>query len=79
MRRIATIGRWAAATGHGLPDQWTTDTVDAFVVAYHHSRLPSRVAENNPKSEATTRLTLAAYLNLIAACCTSTAINSATP
>ena len=27
---------------------------------------PSRVAENNPKSEATSRLTLAAYLNLIA-------------
>jgi hypothetical protein len=66
VRRIATIGRWAAATGHGLPDEWTADTVDAFVVAYHNSRLPSRVSDDNPKSEATTRLTLANYLNVIA-------------
>lgn len=66
LRRVGLLGRWATAVGHGLPSEWTSTTVDAFVVAYHASRLPNRVASDNPKSTAGTRHTLAAYLNLIA-------------
>lgn len=66
LRRLGLLGRWATAVGHGLPTEWASTTVDAFVVAYHASRLPNRVADDNPKSTAATRHTLAAYLNLIA-------------
>lgn len=66
IRRTGLVGRWAEATGHGLPTQWTSETVDAFLLAYNDSRLPNRVAADNPKSSAATRQTLAAYLNLIA-------------
>jgi hypothetical protein len=37
LRRLGLVGRWASATGHGLPTEWTSATVDAFVVAYHAS------------------------------------------
>ena len=64
--RIGVLARWAEATGNGLPSLWSRRTVDAFVEAYNDSRLPIRVSTDNPKSSATTRHTLAAYLNLIA-------------
>lgn len=66
LRRVALIGRWAEATGHGLPSGWTAATVDAFTLAYHASRLPNRVPSWSSKSSAGTRQTLAAYLNLFA-------------
>lgn len=66
VRRIGVLGRWADTTGQGLPNTWTTHTVDAFVAAYSASRLPIRVDESNPKSIAATRQTLAAYLNVVA-------------
>lgn len=66
VRRIGVLGRWAEATGHGLPSSWTRHTVDAFVMAYNGSRLPTRVAADSPKAAGATRQTLAAYLNLIA-------------
>lgn len=66
-RKLGVVARWAHAAGHGLPHEWTRATIGAFVVAYHDSRLPIRVSETNPKSQATTGLTLATYLNLIAA------------
>lgn len=65
--KLGIIARWAHAGGYGLPHEWTSSTVDSFVLAYHGSRLPNRVREENPKAQATTRHTLAAYLNLFAA------------